>query len=99
MSAESPHPEAIERRDVQFAGRVQGVGFRYTTRQIAARFDVTGFVQNLPDGSVRLVAEGRESELDRFVAAIRDEMQRHIATVTIDPSPATGEFDHFSIRL
>ena len=36
-------------KQVIFRGRVQGVGFRYTARRIAARYDVTGFVRNLPD--------------------------------------------------
>ena len=40
---------------VIFSGRVQGVGFRYTSNQIAWRFDVTGWVKNLPDGSVQMV--------------------------------------------
>ena len=87
-----------ERRVVYFAGRVQGVGFRYTTRAIAGRFTVTGFVQNLPDGRVRLVAEGKPSELDRFFWAVRDEMQRCIQSVETQVTAATGEFDDFEIR-
>ena len=46
------------RRHCYFSGRVQGVGFRYTSRNIAINYDVTGFVRNLPDGRVELVAEG-----------------------------------------
>ncbi|MBL8829940.1 MAG: acylphosphatase, partial [Planctomycetaceae bacterium] len=52
-----PALSAIRRR-VLFHGRVQGVGFRVTTRSIAQRFAVTGWVRNLPDGSVELLAEG-----------------------------------------
>ena len=50
-----------------FRGTVQGVGFRYTVRQIAAEFAVTGYVKNLPDGTVEMVAEGEIRELKRFV--------------------------------
>ncbi|HEX4130985.1 MAG TPA: acylphosphatase [Pirellulales bacterium] len=88
-----------ERREVQYFGHVQGVGFRYTARAVAQRFNVTGFVCNLPDGSVRLVAEGRRDELDRFLGAVRDEMGRYIKTVDVQTSAATGGFDGFSIRM
>ena len=55
--------------EVYYAGRVQGVGFRYTVRSLAARFDVTGFVRNLPDGRVHLVVEGDAGEIDAFLEA------------------------------
>lgn len=86
------------RRQVWFGGRVQGVGFRFTSREIAGRFAVTGFVENLPDGRVRLVAEGTEDEVDRFVGAIAAEMDRYIAGVRSETLPATGEFGDFRIR-
>ena len=85
------------RRDVHFSGRVQGVGFRYTTRSTARGFDVSGYVQNLPDGRVRLVAEGTASELDRFLSAIETEMGGYIAQKHVETSSATGEFDDFGI--
>lgn len=64
-------PETMRRAHVLYSGKVQGVGFRYTTRQIAARFAVTGFVKNLGDGRVELVAEGTQEEVERFLRAIR----------------------------
>ncbi len=60
-----------KRVEVLYAGRVQGVGFRYTTREIAKGFEVAGQVQNLDDGRVELVAEGEEDELREFLQAIR----------------------------
>jgi acylphosphatase len=57
---------------VRYSGNVQGVGFRYTARDLAAGFDVCGTVRNVADGSVELVAEGSRSELDAFRQAIRD---------------------------
>ena len=69
-------PTCFERREVYFSGGVQGVGFRYTTERLAARFDVRGFVQNLGDGRVLLVVEGRPEEIDRFVAAVHRAMDR-----------------------
>jgi acylphosphatase len=55
-----------------YSGRVQGVGFRYTTKTVATGFDITGIVRNLPDGRVELVAEGARAELAEFRQAILD---------------------------
>jgi acylphosphatase len=87
-----------ERREVIFHGQVQGVGFRYTTRQVAARFQVVGFVRNQPDGTVQLVVEGEPGELDRFVTAVAAEFAENIRDQTSQVSAATGEFSHFSVR-
>ncbi len=57
---------------VQYSGRVQGVGFRYTVKQVAAGYEVTGTVRNLPDGRVELNAEGAQEELEAFRQGIRD---------------------------
>lgn len=60
-----------KRVEVFYSGRVQGVGFRWTTREIAKGFEVAGHVKNLDDGRVELVAEGDENELKEFLQAIR----------------------------
>lgn len=64
----------MDRRRVQvfYSGRVQGVGFRYQTRQLAAGYEIVGTVRNLSDGRVELVAEGSVAELNAFRQAIRD---------------------------
>ena len=87
----------IERRQVFYSGRVQGVGFRWTVRHIAQNHAVQGFVKNLDDGRVQLVAEGTGQELDSFLTAIADRMGRNIHDFTIDREPATGEFSTFEI--
>jgi len=56
---------------VRYEGEVQVVGFRYAVRCIANGLDVTGGVENLPDGSVQLVAEGPEEVLKRLLLQIR----------------------------
>ena len=67
-------PVADRRRlNIFYSGRVQGVGFRYTVKTVAAGFEVAGTVRNLPDGRVELVAEGTRAELEAFRAAIRAE--------------------------
>jgi acylphosphatase len=67
-------------RQVIFEGRVQGVGFRYTVKDLARGFDVCGFVKNLDDGSVELQVMGEADELDAFLCEIIDEsaMARNI---------------------
>lgn len=86
-----------QRRQIFYSGHVQGVGFRYTTRQIAGRYEVTGFVRNLPDGRVELVAEGTEAELTAFLAAVDERLGSHIRSTAIDRRGATGEFSSFQI--
>lgn len=58
-------------KQILYSGRVQGVGFRYTTKQIASGYEVTGSVRNLPDGRVELKAMSDDAEeLEAFLAAI-----------------------------
>jgi acylphosphatase len=89
---------ANQRREVFFSGHVQGVGFRQATAGLARRFAVSGFVKNLPDGRVQLVAEGQAKEIDAFVAAIRQERAEYIKKTEEKTSPASGEFQGFGIR-
>lgn len=90
--------ESVERREVYFAGRVQGVGFRYTARGLAERFGLVGYVQNLSDGRVRLVAEGTPANWDRLLSTLAEEMDRFIRSTDVQIRPATGEFEQFEIR-
>ena len=53
-----------------YTGRVQGVGFRYSVKQIAGGYEVTGWVRNLPDGTVEMLASGTAGEVEAFVAAV-----------------------------
>lgn len=88
----------MERREIYYSGRVQGVGFRYTTLQIAAGFQVTGYVENLADGRVHLVVEGPPEELERFTRAVSARLRHHIRTAEEARGPATGSFTGFTIR-
>ena len=86
------------RQTVHYSGRVQGVGFRATAARIASRFPVLGFVQNLPDGRVRLVAEGARSEVDLFLGSLATAMTNYIKSQQRDETMATGEFRRFYIK-
>ncbi len=87
----------LEQREIHYDGRVQGVGFRYTVRSVAARFDVTGFVRNLPDGRVQLVVEGAPGEVGALLDAVKTEMLPYIRDVQETTRPATGRFHAFEI--
>lgn len=88
----------IVRRTLTYSGRVQGVGFRYTTCHVAERYDVRGYVKNLPDGRVELTAEGEPEELDRFAAAVSAEMAALISETTVSESQSDGQFERFEVR-
>lgn len=87
----------MKRLHVFFTGQVQGVGFRFTARQVARQFKLAGWVKNLKDGEVELLVEGEENELKEFLALIRSKMERHILDVRISWSQATREFHQFEI--
>jgi len=74
MPAVSSEPPVAKRHrmTVFYSGHVQGVGFRYNAKSVAAGFEVTGTVRNLNDGRVELIAEGLREELEAFRAAIPD---------------------------
>lgn len=85
---------------VFYEGRVQGVGFRYTARRAAAGFDVAGYVRNLPDGRVELVASGDAGEVDGFLQALRDsELAGHIESEAAEVIPKPAHLRGFEIRL
>ena len=87
-----------ESRRVYYSGRVQGVGFRFTSQHLARGFDVAGFVRNLPDGRVELVAEGDPAEIDGFLEAVQDTMGPYIRDVSIEKSPpAASPFMGFTV--
>ena len=84
---------------VFYEGNVQGVGFRYSVRQIAKGFDITGAVRNLRDGRVELLARGEEEEVRAFLKAIaQSELRAHIKNHSETPLPHPPDFRGFEIR-
>jgi acylphosphatase len=80
-----------------YAGRVQGVGFRATARMIASGHPVAGYVRNLPDGRVELVAEGEPDAVTAFLDEVNREMGSLVADTRIDDVPPQG-FGGFTVR-
>jgi acylphosphatase len=84
---------------VFYEGNVQGVGFRYSVRQVAKGFDITGSVRNLRDGRVELLATGEENEVRAFLDAIgQSELRAHIKKHSEEPLPNPPSFRGFEIR-
>lgn len=84
---------------VFYAGRVQGVGFRMTAEETAHRFGVVGWVKNLRDGRVEIVAEAEEETLRHFLGAIRTgPMKNFIRDAEVSWDEASETFDEFEIR-
>ena len=86
------------RMHIFYSGHVQGVGFRYTAKTVAAGFEVNGTVRNLPDSRVELIAEGPREELEAFRAAVRNAgLSSFIRDENVNWSEAQNEFHGFEI--
>jgi len=81
-----------------FSGRVQGVGFRAATQRLARGSGVEGFVQNLPDGRVEVIATAEASSIDRLVLRLKGLFGDGISEIQRQPVVAVEEFSGFHIR-
>lgn len=90
---------AQERLQLTVAGRVQGVGFRYSTLEVARRLSLVGWVRNTDDGGVEIIAEGARSGLERLAAWCHEGPRgARVAHVAASWTAAAGEFTEFRIR-
>lgn len=87
----------VIRLAIRYSGRVQGVGFRATARQIARGRMVSGWVRNEGDGSVQMEVEGDAIEVDRYLLALSEAMSTLIASAERVPIDVVGESE-FEIR-
>ena len=87
-------------RQVFYEGRVQGVGFRYTARNIAKGYEITGWVRNLPDGRVELHACGVPDEVNAFLTAVEEsELNGNIRKADKHDVPPFNDVKGFEIRF
>jgi acylphosphatase len=81
------------------SGRVQGVGFRYFTRDAAMREGVTGWVRNRPDGCVEAYVEGEREAVTRVERAIRrGPPGARVETVQVDTEEPSGAYSDFAVK-
>ncbi|MBD3380442.1 MAG: acylphosphatase [Candidatus Omnitrophica bacterium] len=88
-----------QRIHVLYSGRVQGVGFRFTAERIASSLGLTGYVKNLPDGSVEAVCEGPKPRLDDFLEEISERMGGYISSSDVQWQSPRGEFASFEVKV
>jgi acylphosphatase len=86
-------------RRLVVSGRVHGVGFRFFVDQAARREGVRGWVRNLPDGRVEILAEGDEESVDRLERQVRrGPPAARVDGVDVHPEMAAGDLKTFDIR-
>ncbi|HID23998.1 MAG TPA: acylphosphatase [Planctomycetaceae bacterium] len=90
--------ETGRRLRVIYHGRVQGVGFRFTTASLARRYPVVGYVRNVPNGTVELVVEGEAGAVDEFLQAIERTFRGYIHNWDVVELPPGERFERFEIR-
>jgi acylphosphatase len=90
----------MKRISVKVTGRVQGVGYRYYVADGAQQTHVTGYVRNMPDGSVQVIAEGIEDSLLKFVRYLHaaGDPVIFVSHLEVEWVTPTGEFSGFGIR-
>ena len=94
-----PYILIMKRVSVIVSGRVQGVGFRYFVEDIAADMKITGWVRNLPDGTVEIDAEGEEDAIKNFTRTIANANKGMIlvSDILVRDKELHG-YSHFTIR-
>lgn len=86
-------------RRFRVVGRVQGVGFRFFAQEAASRDGIAGWVRNLPDGSVEVVAEGEAEAVNRLERHLwRGPSRAHVDDVLVERLDPSGRLGMFDIR-
>ena len=89
----------MKQAHVYYSGRVHGVGFRFTARNIAAELGVKGWVKNISGGRVEILAEAEERTLEEFLQRISREFSYYIQDSDIEWQPAGGNFKDFTVSF
>lgn len=86
-------------KHIIFVGRVQGVGFRFTAHRIARRHQLTGFVRNLPDGTVEMLAQGRPEDIDDYIRDMKESFTGYLRETQIREIPPDPRYTDFRITF
>ena len=84
-------------KNIVFSGRVQGVGFRFTTQRIALRYELAGFVKNLPTGAVQMLIQGPAEDVDDCLRDISESFAGYIRDTKIEDAAISSEHAGFEI--
>ncbi len=86
-------------RHIIFSGRVQGVGFRFTAHRMAGRHQLTGYVRNLRDGTVEMLAQGSAQDIDDCVRDIQEALTGYVRDIKIEVIPTNPTYRDFRITF
>jgi acylphosphatase len=86
-------------KHIIFAGRVQGVGFRFTAFNIANRYELGGFVRNMYDGTVEMFVQGPAEAVETCIREIGEEFVRYITETKIEEAPLDPKYEDFKITF
>jgi len=86
-------------KHIIFTGHVQGVGFRFTAYDIAHRHQLTGFVRNLFDGTVEMLAQGRPEDINDCIRDIKESFAGYIREARIEEIAPDPKYTDFKITF
>jgi acylphosphatase len=86
-------------KHIVFSGRVQGVGFRFTALNVANRYELRGYVRNLPEGDVEMVVHGPAEMIDNCVRDLQDSFVGTISHIDIEEATPDPKFTDFRITF
>ena len=85
------------RKHIIFYGYVQGVGFRWKAKHTAQRYGISGWVRNLPDGSVEMEAEGTSHDIADLTEALENHSWGSVERIEAKTIPVHGDYN-FEVR-
>jgi len=86
-------------RHIIFIGQVQGIGFRFTALNTANRFRLTGWVRNLPDGNVEMIAQGSDDDIDNCLKEIEEAFGDNVRETIIKETAFDPRYTNFKITF
>lgn len=89
--------DSLKRAIIKLYGLVQGVGMRYFVWREAKKLGLNGYVRNLDDGSVEIVVEGEEKNIETLIAVARNEGPGFVSDLKVVYEPFKGDLKGFKI--